>query len=254
VSELFLSIRLMKQKTVLKKKKKSESKTSQKSESKQKLSSKQKVALHAVQKQMQLLKLKQWLVVIGFAFGGAALRGPMQAVPSAEPITFFAILSGWLFGKKKGFVTGAAAGYISNFIMFGGHGPWTIPQMLVWGLAGFLGGFIKNIKPTKNYFVYWLRSIIPVVGIVFVSTLLFDIVMNVSWAFFSPFSIIGLMLSGLPFLLIHLTSNIGFSLLLPFARKVVHEKGKFNEMEICKSIVNKFGGSAKLNWMSKRDR
>ncbi|MBU1004257.1 MAG: hypothetical protein KJ561_00355, partial [Nanoarchaeota archaeon] len=105
----------MEQKLVLKKKKKSKSKQEQK------LSSSQKVALHAVQKQMQLLKLREWLVVIGFVFGGALLRIPMQAVPSAEPITFFAILSGWLFGKKKGFITGAAAGYMSNFLMFGGQ-------------------------------------------------------------------------------------------------------------------------------------
>src|SRR3989344_1371577 len=121
----------MKQKLLLKQKRKLSEKTGQK------LSSSQKVALHAVQKQMQLLKLREWLVVMGFVFGGALLRIPMQVVPSAEPITFFAILSGWLFGKKKGFITGALAGYLSNFLMFGGQGPWTIFQMLGWGIAGF---------------------------------------------------------------------------------------------------------------------
>jgi len=52
------------QKLILKKKKKT------KSEQEKKLSSSQKVALHAVQKQLQLLKLKQWLVVMGFVAGG----------------------------------------------------------------------------------------------------------------------------------------------------------------------------------------
>jgi energy-coupling factor transport system substrate-specific component len=195
---------------------------------------------------MQLLKLKEWLVVIGFVFGGAILRGPMQAIPSAEPITFFAILSGWLFGKKKGFITGATAGYLSNFIMLGGQGPWTVFQMFAWGIAGFLGGVLKNIKPKGNYLFFWLKSILPILGIVAVSTLLFDLILNVSWAFFMPFSILTLIISGLPFLLIHLVSNVGFALFLPLARKVVYEKGRFNEMEICRAIVNRFNSRPRV--------
>lgn len=219
----------MKQKLILKKK----------SKEKKELKPAQKVALHAVQKQLQLLKLKEWLVVIGFVFGGALLRVPMQAIPSAEPITFFAILAGWLFGKKKGFLTGAAAGYLSNFFMFGGQGPWTIFQMLGWGIAGFLGGFIKDIKPKKNYFLFWLKSILPVLMIAVIATLIFEVIMNVSWVFFFPYSIFALFLSGLPFLFIHLVSNVLFASFLPFARKVVYEKGKFNEVELCNSIVNR---------------
>ena len=231
----------MKQKLVLKKKKELKEKTEQR------LKPAQKVALHAVQKQLQYLKLKQWLIVVGFIGGAAALRVPMQAIPSAEPITFFAILAGWLFGKKKGFITGASAGYLSNFLMFGGQGPWTIFQMLSWGIAGFLGGFIKDIKPKKNYLAFWLKSIIPLMVIVIASTLTFEIIMNLSWSFFMPFSIFGLFLSGLPFMLIHLISNITFSLFLPFARKVVYEKGKFSEMDICNSVISRINSGIKRN-------
>ncbi|MBU1004448.1 MAG: ECF transporter S component, partial [Nanoarchaeota archaeon] len=170
---------------------------------------------------------------------------PMQAVPSAEPITFFAILSGWLFGKKKGFITGAAAGYMSNFLMFGGQGPWSIFQCFAWGLAGFLGGFIKDIKPSKNYFLFWARAIIPVVLISVLATLLFDTILNVSWIMFMPYSIFALFLSGLPFLLVHLVSNAAFSLFLPFARKIVYEKGKFNELDICHSIIRRINNHRK---------
>lgn len=210
-----------------------------KSKKERKLSLKQKVALHAIQKQMQMLALKEWLVVIGFSIGGGALRFAMQPFPSVEPITFFAILSGWLFGRKKGFVTGAAAGFLSNFLMFGGQGIWTPFQMLAWGIAGFLGGFIKDIKPRKNYFLFWAASIIPAILIATASTAVFEILMNASWAIVFPFSIIGLIISGLPFLVIHLISNIGFSLMLPFARKFTYEKGKFNEMEICRAIADR---------------
>ncbi len=229
----------MMQKLLLKKKKKSKLKQEKE------LKPAQKVALHAVQKQLQLLKLKEWLVVIGFVFGGAALRVPMQAVPSAEPITFFAILAGWLFGKKKGFLTGAVAGYLSNFFMFGGQGPWSIFQMVGWGIAGFLGGFIKDIKPKKNYFLYWIKAIIPVLLIAVIATLIFEIIMNVSWVFFMPYSIFALFLSGLPFLFIHLVSNISFALFLPFARKIVYEKGKFNEIELCRSVIDRINSKFK---------
>src|SRR3989338_1161336 len=212
-----------------------------KSKQEKKLTLKQKIALQAVQKQLELLRMKEWLVVVGFVFGGAALRAAMQPIPSAEPITFFAILAGWLFGKKKGFITGAAAGYLSNFLMFGGQGPWTIFQMLSWGFAGFLGGFIKGIKPQKSYWWFWLKSLLPLTAVVIASTLFFEIVMNVSWAIMFPFSILGLFISALPFIAVHLVSNIAFTSVLPFARKFAFEKGKFNEMEICKSIIGRFG-------------
>ena len=91
----------MSQKTVLKQKKKKKNKEVVIVEQKSK--SAQNVALHALQKQMQVLRLKEWLVLIGVAVGAALLRVPMQAVPSAEPLTFFAVLAGWLFGRKKGF-------------------------------------------------------------------------------------------------------------------------------------------------------
>jgi len=67
LSDLFLSDFPRKhymQKLILKKK----SKRAQE----QRLSSSQKLALHAIQKQMQLLKLKEWLIIAGFAVGGCS--------------------------------------------------------------------------------------------------------------------------------------------------------------------------------------
>jgi len=117
--------------------------------------------------------------------------------------------------------------------------------MLGWGMAGFLGGFIRNIKPKKNYFVFWIKAILPVLMIAVIGTVIFEVVMNVSWVLFMPYSIFALFLSGLPFLFIHLVSNVSFALLLPFARKVIYEKGKFNEIEICKSVINRINSKFK---------
>lgn len=228
----------MKQKLKLKLKKK------EKQETKQKLNQKQRLALHALQKQLQILKLKEWLIIIGFIGGAALLRIPMQAAPNVEPITFFAILAGWLFGKKKGFLTGASAGYISNFFVFGGQGPWTIFQVLGWGLAGFLGGFLR--KKSKVFEVVIMAAI---------ATLLYQLIVNTAWAFMLSkvlsISIFISFLTALPFILPQLISNSVFALFLPKARKIIYEKGHFNEKELCANLISRLGGNPYFSWIKK---
>lgn len=205
--------------------------------SKQKSESSQRLALHALQKQLQVLKLKEWLILFGFIGGAALLRVPMQAVPSAEPLTFFAILAGWLFGKKKGFLAGASSLYISNFLVFGGQGPWTIFQALGFGIAGFLGGFIPKFK-ADNYKRFWISSMPMALIVAFASTLIFDIMLNASWSVVLGGNIFLALITGLPFLLIHLVSNAIFAVFLPFAKKFVYDKGGFNEKEICNTVIS----------------
>ena len=196
----------------------------------------QKVALHALQKQLQILKLKEYLLLIGFTLGGALLRIPMQEVPSAEPITFFALLAGWLFGKRKGFLVGATSGYISNFFMFGGQGPWTPFQMLGWGIAGYLGGFLK--KDSKLLFV---------IGVTLIATLAFEIIMNSVTPLMTGGNIFLVFLLALPFTLVHIVSNLIFCLFLPKVKKLVLEKGGLDDKELCIDLINKLKRNFK--WM-----
>ncbi|MCX6709808.1 MAG: hypothetical protein NTV63_02520, partial [Candidatus Woesearchaeota archaeon] len=104
----------------------------------------ERLAFEAVSREIQVLRLREILVLSGFILGAAGLRATMQFLPSVEPLTFFAMLSGFLFGKKKGFIAGASSLYLSNFLVFGGQGPWTLFQALGFGIAGFLGGFLKG--------------------------------------------------------------------------------------------------------------
>ena len=231
---------MSKQKLKLKKKSKSVDKTRQDKQSKQKLSTTQKAALTTVQKQLQLIKLKEALVLIGFTGGAALLRIPMQGVPSAEPLTFFAILAGWLFGRKKGAIVGATSLYISNFFMFGGQGPWSIFQLLGFGAAGFLGGFLRK---KASYF--------EVITIVAISTLIFELVINaftplmIGVSFFMTFAL------AIPFMIVHLVSNIIFAFALPKAKKFVEKAGGFNEKDICVNILNKYNIGTKHNWIKR---
>ena len=56
------------------------------------------------------------------------------SLPSVQPVTFLVLLSGYVFGSGTGFIVGMLTGLISNFFL--GHGPWTLWQMLAWGICG----------------------------------------------------------------------------------------------------------------------
>ena len=212
----------------------------EKEEAKEELMPEQRMAVHALQKQLQVLKLKEWLILFGFIGGAAALRIPMQAVPSAEPLTFFAILAGWLFGRNKGFLAGASSLYISNFFMFGGQGPWTLFQALGFGIAGWLGG---TLRKKASYF--------EVIIVAVIATLAFEIIMNSLTPFIFGTSIFVAFALALPFVMVHLVSNLIFALALPSAKKFIDKKGGFNEKDICVNILNEYGISSKFNWLKK---
>ncbi|MFC2135455.1 DUF6580 family putative transport protein [Bacteroidota bacterium] len=207
------------QKLKLKKRKEQKTKLSSK------VKMKQKIALHALRKQLQVIKLREVIILSSFILGAGLLRVPMQVLPSAEPITFFALLGGWLFGRKKGFMVGAGALITSNFFVLGGHGPWTIFQALGFGLAGYLGGFLKE----KSGYVK--TAVVAVLA-----TLVFEAVINLGSMLVFPAGFL-VIITALPFIAVHLVSNLIFSFGLPKARRLIHEKGQFNEKALCHELI-----------------
>ena len=195
---------------------------------KQETDSKQKLGVYALQKQLEVLKLKEYLLLASFAFGAAFLRVPMQVVPSAEPITFFAMLAGWLFGSKKGFAVGASSLFLSNYVVMGGQGPWTVFQVAGFGLAGFLGGFLRKNASKTEVVIY-----------VVVATIIFEFIMNTSSIFFVGFNLPAAFIMSIPFGIVHLVSNVSFALLLPKAKKLFEEKGGFTDRELGKQLLAK---------------
>src|SRR3954451_20111777 len=69
-------------------------------------------------------------------------RIPFASLPSVQPTTFVIMMSGYVFGAESGFVIGAVAALASNMIM--GQGPWTLWQMVAWGLVGLTAGLLRN--------------------------------------------------------------------------------------------------------------
>jgi energy-coupling factor transport system substrate-specific component len=67
-------------------------------------------------------------------------RVVMAPIPNVQPATFIIITAGYVFGPLSGFMVGSTTALVSNFIL--GQGPWTIWQMLGWGLAGMIAGLL----------------------------------------------------------------------------------------------------------------
>lgn len=194
----------------------------------EKLTQEQKLALRALQLRKFILNLEEYLIIISFVIGGVLARTFMQGFPSVEPITFFAILTGSLFGWKKGMAAGASAWYLSNFFMFGGQGPWTIIQVMSGALAGYLGSFVKGrLKYAKAFLA------------IFIATIFFEITMNIGSGFFFGFGVIVSFFSAMPFIFTHIVSNLGFAALLPKVRSTVLKYGRLNEKELCTKLIHK---------------
>lgn len=79
-------------------------------------------------------------VLIAAATAG---RVVFAAIPSAQPVTALAIITGVALGPRSGAAVGAGAALLSNTFL--GQGPWTPWQMLLWGLAGASGGWLSPV-------------------------------------------------------------------------------------------------------------
>ena len=92
-------------------------------------------------------------------------RAAFYWLPQCKPVCAIVILTAVAFTPEAGFVTGAAAGLISNF--FFGQGPWTPWQMLGFGLVGFLGGVLFSGRRVRlvPLLLYGFLSVFVLYGV-----------------------------------------------------------------------------------------
>jgi energy-coupling factor transport system substrate-specific component len=81
----------------------------------------------------------------------AMLRVPFAAIPNVQPCTYLVICTGMVFGPVAGFVVGAETALVSNIFL--GQGPWTLFQMVGWGLAGLSAGCFRHMLKTRPMMV-----------------------------------------------------------------------------------------------------
>ena len=155
-------------------------------------------------------------------------RAAFYWLPQCKPVCAIVILTAVAFTPEAGFVTGAAAGLISNF--FFGQGPWTPWQMLGFGLVGFLGGVLFSGRKVQlvPLLLYGFFSVLIVYGVLLdtASMLMYNAVP--SWQLW-----LATCASGFVFNLIHAGATAVFLLLLykPLLSKLARVKEKYVLLE-----------------------
>ncbi|MGI5880766.1 MAG: ECF transporter S component [Syntrophomonadaceae bacterium] len=138
----------------------------------------------------------------------AVSRVLFAAIPSVQPATFIIMITGYVFGPVIGLAVGMLTAFVSN--MFLGQGPWTLWQMLGWGLCGIAAGWLGK----NNQF-----RLLPFLVLSGLAGLFFGLLMN-SWhwlAFVYPLNVttfLATWAASIVFDLMHAGGNIIFALIL----------------------------------------
>lgn len=130
----------------------------------------------------------------------AAGRVLFAPIPSVQPVTVICLVTGAALGPRAGLAVGPIAGLLSNAFL--GQGPWTPPQMALWGAAGLTGALLRPV----------CRRAVGLAVVAFAWGLLFGWAMNIWFlASFGPeVSWAAVTLAGarsLPFDLAHAVGN-----------------------------------------------
>lgn len=149
------------------------------------------------------------IIIIGALAAIAAVgRTIFAPLPSIQPVSFIIICSAVVFGWRTGIMVGILSAFVSNLLL--GQGPWTLWQMLAWGLMGFAAGVIfydrNRSKATKMVFG-------------FIAGIMFGWIMNLWYlvSYVDAVSWAGILLAyGASFFmdLLHALSNVVFIALL----------------------------------------
>ena len=151
-------------------------------------------------------------------------------IPHFKAIFAVIMISGIAFGPETGFLVGAVAAFASNF--FYGQGPYTPWQMLGYGVAGLIAGWVFQNKrlPRKPLVmaVFGFVSVVLLVGPVLDTSSVFLTLPSITWRTAWP-----LYVSGFTVNLSQAICTFLVLLLLgdPFLEKLDRVKAKYGMME-----------------------
>ena len=164
-------------------------------------------------------------VMTAFAVAG---RVAFYWAPQFKPVCAIVILTAIAFNAEAGFITGAAAGLISN--MFFGQGPLTPWQMFGFGLVGFFAGILFRDREVKTapLLIYGFFSVLIIYGVLLDTGSLLMYSQEMSWK-----ALLAMYASGFTFNLIHASGTVVFLLLLqkPVLSKLRRIKIKYGMLQ-----------------------
>ena len=150
--------------------------------------------------------------------------------PNFKPLIAIVIITAVAFGPESGFLTGALAAFVSNFIF--GQGAWTPWQMFAYGISGFLAGVLYQAgllsKKRVPLTVFGFLTTFAIVGPILDTCAIFLQPASLDWDRMKL-----LYLSGIPVNLVHATC-VALTLLLfsqPMFEKLDRIKDKYGMME-----------------------
>ncbi len=139
----------------------------------------------------------------------AIARVAFAPLPNVKPTTDIVLFAGMVLGGAPGFAVGAITALASNLVF--GQGPWTVWQMLAWGLCGLLGAGLAAATRGRPVNRWTLAAVCGFAG------LLFGTIMNLSsWLTFTGGGVDQLLVivtTSAPFDLTHAAGNVVFALL-----------------------------------------
>ena len=165
------------------------------------------------QRHIQASAYKNLLILSAITAVGIFGRVAFQFIPSVEPLTALAIAIGYFYGVRHGIFVGAVGFFGSNFLIWGGQGPWTVFQVLGAALAATAGALIGRLPNARNR----MKTFIIALAL---GTILFEIAVNIGWglmlSIFAPLSTTMALsfIGALPFAIVHIASSIGFGAIL----------------------------------------
>ncbi|MFB6204760.1 MAG: hypothetical protein ABEJ75_03885 [Candidatus Nanohaloarchaea archaeon] len=136
---------------------------------------------------------------------GIAGRVLLQHSPSVEPIVAIAVGIGFIHDWRHGASSGASGFFLSNFLVWGGQGPWTVFQVIGAGAAGATGGLFSRFSSSRTMFFASLVA----------ATVLYEFSVNLGSLVYGMGALNPAFLAAaVPFGLIHLTSSISFGAMI----------------------------------------
>ena len=144
-------------------------------------------------------------------------------VPQFKPCAAVIIITGIMLGKQAGFLSGVMTAFISDF--FYGMGPWTLWQMMAFGVIGLLSAIIFNNERIEKMGGYG-KLILCIYGFL-VTFIVYGFIMDTATVFMiTDKPTVKLFLAtyagGIVFNLIHATSTFIFLYLManPLSKKI----------------------------------
>ena len=173
-----------------------------------------------MKKQKDAIEISILVVMVVFA---VISRSIFAFTPHFKPVSAIVVITGIWLGAKNGFVCGALAALISNFLF--GQGLWTPFQMMAWGLIGLFAGLFSRAL-VKNKFLLILYGVLA--GI-FYSLILDIATVLLMDRYFNLSRYIVVLASSLPVMAVYAVSNALFLMVLatPIGRKLERVKMKY---------------------------